>query len=231
MTTRRSASLLIRLGLALVSVLVIMLVQPPSDRVAEAAVDTQPPNNPGALTVDAAGNVSGYFNTASATTASTSGPIALRQHTGASLATTTSASLGFSASTAAGNLIAVVVRGGASDQSFSVTDSQGNTYRQAVTFDVTVDTPAGHTLGIYYAENIAGGAAIVTVSQTIPATLRVAILEYAGIATANALEATAAAQGVSNAPSSGNLTTATGGNLLLGAAATADAATAVAGSG
>jgi len=55
-------------------------------------------------------------------------------------------------------------------------------------------------VGIYYAENIAGGAYAVTVSDTILGTLRFAVLEYSGVATSNSLDVTAAAEGTSSAP-------------------------------
>ena len=47
-------------------------------------------------------------------------------------------------------------------------------------------------MALYYAENIAGGANTVTVADTVNGgTLRFAILEYAGVAPANALDRTA----------------------------------------
>ena len=45
------------------------------------------------------------------------------------------------------------------------------------------------------------------VSDTISATLRIAILEYSGLATANSLDVTAAAQGNDDDPNSGSATT------------------------
>jgi hypothetical protein len=134
----------------------------------------------------------------------------------------TSASMAFPTNNTAGNFIAVCVRGGASGETFTVTDSRGNTYRPAVLLNVTVDTPFGDTLGIYYAENISGGANAVTVSGSASATLRMGILEYSGIATTNSLDATAAAQGVGAQPSSGNAATSSGGDLVLGAILSAD---------
>src|SRR5207302_5393933 len=100
-------------------------------------------------------------------------------------------------------------------QVFSVSDSRGNVYKQAIQFNLTVDA---ETLGIFYAENIAGGANTITVSNTILGTLRFAILEYSAVALANAMDGTAGtAQGVSASPNSGNLTTTASGDLLLGA--------------
>ena len=144
--------------------------------------------------------------------------IILVQHSTRDAGISTSSSLQFSTSNAAGNFIAVAIRAGVSGQTFSVTDTKGNTYRQAVKIDVTVDAPSGDTLAIFYAENIIGGANTVTVSDTISAaTLRFAILEYSGVARASSLEGASAAQGTNGSPASGTVTTTTGGDLLFGA--------------
>jgi len=159
------------------------------------------------------------------------GGIALIQHRSKDAGTTTSASLAFNSNNTAGNWIGICIRAGRSGQLFSVTDSRGNTYRPAVQFNVTVDTPNGDTLGIFYAENVAGGANTVTVSDTVSGTLRFAILEYSGVALANSLETTAVAQGNSASPSTMNTTTLANGDLLLGAIMTGSPATFTAGSG
>jgi len=151
--------------------------------------------------------------------AATSGGIALVQHTSKDAGVTTSTSLAFVSANTAGNWIAVCIRAGnSSAQVFTVADSNGNTYRQAVQFGQTANPI---TLAIYYAENIKGGANTITVSDTVSGPLRFAILEYSGIATANSLDVTAAAQGTSASPSSGNATTTGNGDLLLGAIFTA----------
>src|SRR5207247_5595448 len=63
------------------------------------------------------------------------------------------------------------------------------------------------------------------------ASLRFTILEYAGVANANSLDAAAAAQGTSATPSSGTVTTAANGDLVIGVFSTANGRTAAAGSG
>src|ERR1700736_5907856 len=143
--------------------------------------------------------------------------VVLVQHASKDAGTTTSSSLAFNANNTAGYWIGVCIRAGHSGQVFTVTDSKGNTYHKAVQLNVTVDPPNGDTLGIFYAENIAGGANTVTVSDTILGTLRFAILEYSGVATANSLDTTAAVQGTRATPNSGNATTPTYGFLPLGA--------------
>jgi len=157
--------------------------------------------------------------------------IALVQHASKDGGAGTTLSQSFSSPNVAGNWIAVVVRSGVSGHSFTVTDSSGNTYRQAVKLDITVDTPAGDTLALFYAENIRSGANTVSVVAASSATLRLAIFEYSGVALANSLDAIAATQGSGAAPNSGNATTTAPGELAIGAVATANGRTVSAGSG
>ncbi|HXJ06004.1 MAG TPA: IPT/TIG domain-containing protein [Candidatus Acidoferrum sp.] len=166
------------------------------------------------------------------TVQSGSGAITLVQHRSKDAGTTSSSTLAFGSNNTSGDWIAVVIRAGHSNQVLTVTDSRGNTYHQAVLLNVTVDTPNGDTLGIFYAENIAAGANTVTVSESINGnTLRFAILEYSGVATSNSLDVTAAAQAVNNAPNTGSVVTTASGDLLLGAILTSDPATYTAGTG
>jgi IPT/TIG domain len=165
-------------------------------------------------------------------TTGTTTPIKLVQHAGKDAGTTTSSPLAFASNNTAGNWIVVAIRAGHSGQIFTVTDSRGNTYKQAIQFNVTVDTPNGDTLGVFYAENIAGGANTVTVSDSINGnTMRFAISEYSGVATASSLDGTAVAQGVSTAANSGPATTTASGDLLFGAFLTSDPAIFTAGTG
>jgi hypothetical protein len=159
-------------------------------------------------------------------------PVTLVQHTSKDAGTTSSSTLAFKSNNTAGNWIAVVARAGKSGQVFTVSDSLHNTYRMAAQFNVTVDTPNGDTLGVFYAENIAGGANTVTVADSISGnTLRLAILEYSGVAHSNSLDAVIAGQGTNASPNSGTVTTSMNGDLLFGAAMTAGPATYTSGPG
>src|SRR5438309_1808500 len=151
--------------------------------------------------------------------------VALVQHVGEYAGTTTSSSLSFVSNNTQGNWLAVCIRAGQSGEAFSVSDSLGNVYRRAAQLDVTVDTPNGDTLAVFYAENVKGGPNTITVSESILATLRFAILEYSGVATANSYDVSASTQGTSASPNSGNATTTSNGDLLLGVIATANPAT------
>jgi hypothetical protein len=148
--------------------------------------------------------------------------ITLVQGTNKDAGTTTSATLGFNSNNSAGNWIGVCIRAGVVNQSFTVTDSNGNTYRTAIQLNETGD---GNTFAVFYAENIAGGANTIRVSDTVSATLSLTILEYSGVLTSGSLDVTAAAQGNSAIPNSGSATTTANGDLLLGTIMTSDPAT------
>jgi hypothetical protein len=184
--------------------------------------------------LDGANNVSEPSAALSVTTRSASGspapgPVTLVQQAGLDAGTTTSLSLAFPFPNAAGNWIGVAIRAGQSGQTFTVSDTRGNLYRKAVQLNETADVT---TVALYYAENIAGGPNTVTVSDTLPGgTLRVALLEYAGLATANTLDGSASAQGTSAAPTSGPVTTTSAGNLVIGVLSTANPRTVTADSG
>src|SRR5262245_9625695 len=155
--------------------------------------------------------------------------ITLVQHTSKDAGTTTSTTLAFPAANTAGNWLAVAVRAGLPNEIFTVTDSRGNTFRNAVQFTETGDNTS---LAIFYAENVAGGANTVTVSDSLAATtLRLALFEYSGVAGTNSLDGTSTAQGTSSAPASGPVPTTTSGDLVLGLVTTANVRTFTPGSG
>jgi chitodextrinase len=177
---------------------------------------------------DAASNVGAYSGTASVATFAPPA-VTLVQHAGKDAGSTSSSSVAFAADTTSGNWIAVVIRAGNAGQIFSVTDSRSNVYRQAVQLNETTD---GTTLAIYYAENISGGATTVTVADSISGgTLRFAVLEYAGLALTNSLDATATGQGTSTTPVTASATLASAGDLVIGAVSAANPQTFTAGGG
>jgi hypothetical protein len=141
----------------------------------------------------------------------------------------TSGSLAFQANNTAGNFTAVVVRASYLNQTISVADSRGNVYRQAIKFTNAVE--AGNTVSLFYAENIAGGANTVTVSTSRSGSLRFAILEYAGLATSNALDVARSATARSTSPSSGSATTTSPGDLVIGVFSTQSNQTVTPGAG
>ena len=157
------------------------------------------------------------------------GGIKLVQHTSLDAGTSGSSALVFPLNNTPGNWIAVCIRAGAINETFTVSDSNHNTYHKAIQFSETLD---GNTIGIFYAENIASGANTVTVSDTVADTLRFAILEYSGVATSGSLDVVAVTQGNSATPNSGvTATTTANGDLLLGAIITGNPTTFTAGIG
>jgi hypothetical protein len=139
-----------------------------------------------------------------------------------------SATVAFKAGNAAGNWIGVVIYGGNGANTFTITDTNGNTYRTATSFgSKTINT----TLGVFYAENIKAGANTVKVIPNSGVYLRMIILEYSGIAAANSLDVAAAAQGSGTSLNSGKVVTTAGGDLILGTAITADASNIAVGPG
>ncbi len=171
---------------------------------------------------DAASNVSGYSNIASATTSSgsTPPPITFVQSNSADpQSSPTSVSVKFTAAQGAGDLNIVVVGWNNSTATVgNVTDSSGNVY--AVAVGPTVQSGVA-TQTIYYAKNIVAAAAnanTVTVTFNGAAAFPdIRIVEYSGIDTTSPLDVTAAASGSSATSSSGSATTTVANELIFGA--------------
>src|SRR5262249_33964053 len=138
--------------------------------------------------------------------------ITLVQHASKDAGATTSSSLAFPANNTAGNWLAVVIRAGVAGKAVTATGTRGETDSQAIRLNETLDPV---TLGLYYAENVAGGPNTVTVSDTLAGgTLRFAILEYAGVATSGSLDGTSPlAEGSSASLASAPTTTTANGDL------------------
>jgi hypothetical protein len=172
---------------------------------------------------DAAGNLSGYSNTASATTAATSQqpstPTFVQRNSAVPQSSAVpSVALAFSAAQTAGNLNVVVVGWNDTQAAVvSVSDTAGNVYTRAI----------GPTLGsglsqsIYYAKNIVAataGSNRVTVAFSPAAQYPdVRILEYSGIDSTTSVDTSAGAVGSSATSNSGVAITTNATDLLLGA--------------
>jgi fibronectin type 3 domain-containing protein len=171
---------------------------------------------------DAAGNFSGYSNTASATTPGSSPPpsIAFVQVNSATpQSPVVTVTVPYSRAQTAGNLNVVVVGWNDSTATLaSVTDSKGNSYSQAIAPTV-VSGVLSQT--IYYAKNIAAAAAganTVTVKfNTAAVNPDIRVLEYAGIDTTSPLDAAGPGSGNSTTSSSASITTTNANDLLVGA--------------
>ena len=161
-----------------------------------------------------AGAASHAFSTPSTNTTYTAtyqanvaaGSVALVQRASQDAGTTSSTTLAYPAANGAGNWNGVVVRAAGLDQLLTISDTNGNQYRKAVQFNVTLDRV---TLAMFYAENIKAGANTVRVLSAQAGTLRLAIFEYRRSAATNSLDTASSAEGTSASPSSGAAVTTT----------------------
>jgi hypothetical protein len=161
-------------------------------------------------------------------------PSFVQSEINASTTSQTATSVTLGSAVTAGNLIVVAVSLWNTNSDAvvsSVTDNKGNTYQLAV------DDPVGQNggvepLAIYYAYNVAGGSSFqVTVNTAGAASfVTVAATEYAGIATINPLDKTAATNALGGAASTAGdsgatATTTTDYELVFGACNHLDADT------
>jgi PKD repeat protein len=141
-------------------------------------------------------------------------PVALVQK--ASSITTGAASINtaFPSGVTSGDLIAVGVSGWPNAGTITVTDSLANVYTRAASVQLT----SGNSFtALFYAKNIKGGADTVTVAGAASGTqLSMVIAEFSGLDPVSPLDASAGASGSGNAPSSGNMTPTTAGDLVIG---------------
>src|SRR5882762_6638574 len=113
----------------------------------------------------------------------------------------------FASPTSSGNAILVGVTFG-NNSTVTVTDTQGNTYTQAIK---TYDSRHNQASAIFYATNITGNSSTtVTVNfSSTAAFLALGIHEYIGVATSSPLDVTSDATGTGASLSSGSATTTT----------------------
>lgn len=133
--------------------------------------------------------------------------------TGAGLAP--NASVAFDTINVTGNLIVAAIRLSGVGRTLTVSDSAGNIYTQAAYKEQSVD---GHTIAIYYAQNIAGVANTVSLSATGPAncqTVALYVYEFSGIARSGALDKTSINEGANASADSGSTAVTTSANELL----------------
>src|ERR1700722_15112699 len=168
---------------------------------------------------DAAGNLSGYSNTATTTTSAGSATVGSVQSASQDPASAGTVSVKYAAAQTAGDLNVVAVGWNDSTSSVnSITDSKNNNYLIAA--GPTTSAGAG-TQVIYYAQSIAAATAGAnTVTVTFNTTVKfpdVRIVEYSGISTSGALDVSVGANGSGTSLSSGATTTSNANDLLVGA--------------
>ena len=185
-------------------------------------------------TIKAMAAASGFNNSAGATGAyvisSTGSPGAkLVQHAGIDCGTAATCNLKFASNTTAGNMIMLALRVGHALGTVTVTDTNKNTYIQAITKSNPNDI---HQLYLFYAQSTASAADTVTVKiSTSNPLVRMAILEYSGVLATGALDQVSSAVGSGTAVSSGSVITTAANELLIGVAANANGAAWTAGAG
>jgi hypothetical protein len=169
---------------------------------------------------DAAGNLSGYSTTASATTAGSGPPPITFVQSNYAVPQTpqTTVTVRYTAAQTAGNLNVVAVGwNDATSHVLTVNDTSGNLYSRAV---ATVQ-PGLQSHSIYYAANIAAAAVntnVVTLTFDAAADYPdVRIAEYGGIAPVNPVDVAVGASGIGATASSGAVSTTNMNDLLVGA--------------
>ena len=168
---------------------------------------------------DAAGNLSLYSNTASATTLTAVAISFVQANAAVPQTAMTVVTIPYAGAQTAGDLNVVVV--GWNDttaQVQSVADTKGNPYTLAVGPTVA---PGLGTQAIYYAKNVQAAAAnanVVTVTFSQAAQYAdIRIAEYSGIDPANAVDGSIGGNGTGALSSSGAVTTTNANDLIVGA--------------
>jgi hypothetical protein len=181
----------------------------------------------GATTGNVVVTVNGVASNGQTFTVTTSATISLVQHVDVDAGSTASASQAFPASNVGGNFIALAIRAGSPNQTFTISDTRGNVYREAARFNNNSD----NTVALYYAENVMAGTNTVTITMPSATTLRFSLFEYRGIAASNSLDGVHTAAGTGVSPNSGTVTTTANGDLLIGVVSTEEVANFTPGSG
>jgi len=170
--------------------------------------------------LDAANNPSGFSNIATATTqaAAPPPPVTLVQHIETSvLAGTSTLSQTFPAASVSGNLIVVSVKWGNQALSVSsVADNKGNAYTPLI--GPTNWNGTLKSAQTFYAKNIVGGGAPITITVTLSgnstSSFHLYQFEYTNVDPTNPIDTTCAAAGVGTALSCGPMTTNFANDLL-----------------
>lgn len=170
---------------------------------------------------DAAGNLSGYSNTASAITLTGPPPgikfVQVNYATPQS--TLTKVTVTYTAPQGAGDLNVVIIGWNDTTSSVvSVTDSSGNNYALAIG---PTAVSGFLSQSIYYLKNIggvpAGGNAVTVTFNQAAAFPDIRILEYSGVDTTSPIDVTASGSGNSNSAATTSVATTNANDLVLGA--------------
>lgn len=143
--------------------------------------------------------------------------IALVQHTNFNQTSNVSSqALAYGSNNASGGFGAVCVRAGNKSTVLSVTDNNSNSWASVVSVQIT-GTGNGELLQCFEAHNLNAGANTVTVSTTISTTLRFALFEYSGCATASPIDGSNSNTGSSSSLASNSITPGANNELIISA--------------
>jgi|GEM_PF-6503273 hypothetical protein len=160
-------------------------------------------------------NSGGTVTAQTTVTVNTAPPITLKQKVSNISSGATSISAVLPSSVTSGDLIIVSVSGWPSNGTVTVSDSLSNAYVPAGNMPLT---SGGAFSAIYYAKNVKAGSDTITFGTGVGGTqLSFVAAEFSGIDTASPLDTQASATGSSNAPTTGNMTPALMGELIIGA--------------
>lgn len=149
------------------------------------------------------------------------------QHTNKDVSTNVSSTtLAYVSNVTANNLLVVVVRSGGAVTSITITDTIGNTWTNGTFHAIS----ATGSLQISWSVNSSSAADTITVTPNSASTIRVAIYEFSGTATASVLDVQENVQsGTGTGPDSTSFTPAQDNELVVGAAIVDNTATFTAG--
>jgi hypothetical protein len=167
------------------------------------------------ITITGSGASTTHTTTVTLTvTAVTSGGPQLVQAVGATEAATSTTLTATLPATTGGDLLVLSasVYTGTTNHITSVTDSAGNTWQKVNAWSVASHNSDGE---IWYAANAAPATTVVAHLATA-ATMAIEVLEFSGIATGNPLDTSVGTSNTSTTASSGPLTPAGSGELLIG---------------
>jgi titin len=173
--------------------------------------------------LDAAGNASPFSNVATAVTQSPAPPppVTLVQHAETSALSGTTISQAFPAASVSGDLIIVTVKWGNQALAVSsIADNKGNVYNSVL--GPTNWTGTLKNAQTFYAQNIVGGGAPITITVTLTGSSTSSIhlyqFEYTNIDPTNPIDTTCAAVGVGTSITCGPVTTNFANDLLFAVA-------------
>src|SRR5262249_54146471 len=122
----------------------------------------------GATTGNVVVTVGGLASTGVSFTVTAPAPVSLVQHVDVDAGSVASPATAFPSANTGGNFIALAIRAGIPNQTFTISDTRGNVYQQAFRFNNNTDD----TLALYYAQNVGAGANTVTITMPSAVSLR-----------------------------------------------------------